>query len=896
MTPRRAGPSVDLNGGLSVRPVLRRITNASTATLVASLVTLGVGTPARAAPGDASARGVVVDLSAQVAGIAVITADATIGTATAPADGGTDTETLLAVSIPGALGVTASGTVEEVTATRAAGVSSASASVNGLNLAVLGVDVLDATEVTATVTCPQVGATSADTTLVGLELFGSAVTLTANGPVVVGSAAVVVPGLLDASLNASLTRVETITATGATAIAVRAALTLSGTVLGTPTTIPVGTVIVAEAICERPSAAPTTTSITPDEGPQSGGQTVTITGTGFVPGGTSVTFDGAPATDVTVNPAGTSLTAVTPPGAVGPAVVVVTSGGGTAAPLDYTYLADGSAANVTGLTPRSGPTAGGTTVTITGTGFTGATGVTFDGVPGTGFTVNPAGSTITVVTPPNAAGPADVRLVFPAGTAVAPTFTYLAPTITSIVPDTGPVTGGTTVTITGTGLTGATGVNFGDTPGTNLVVNPNGTSLTVVTPPGQVGPVDVTVLIPGANATAPDGFTYVAGPPTTTSITPDEGPQSGGQTVTITGTGFVPGGTSVTFDGAPATDVTVNPAGTSLTAVTPPGAVGPAVVVVTSGGGTAAPLDYTYLADGSAANVTGLTPRSGPTAGGTTVTITGTGFTGATGVTFDGVPGTGFTVNPAGSTITVVTPPNAAGPADVRLVFPAGTAVAPTFTYLAPTITSIVPDTGPVTGGTTVTITGTGLTGATGVNFGDTPGTNLVVNPNGTSLTVVTPPGQVGPVDVTVLIPGANATAPDGFTYEAAPPRIDTVTPGQGPIGGGTIVTVGGSGFVPGATVVTICGRTIPANQVTVAADGRSLTFRTPPCPAGNTTVVVSTDGGASNALTFRYVAKVLPVTGDRVTTSLTAGAVLALLGAVLVLLARRRRYAGQAG
>ncbi|WP_433232721.1 IPT/TIG domain-containing protein [Micromonospora sp. CA-248260] len=254
-----------------------------------------------------------VDLSAEVAGIAVITAGATIGTATAPAAGGTDTETLLAISIPGALGVTASGTVEEVTATRAADGSSASASVNGLNLTVLGIDVLDAAEVTATAVCPQIGATSADTTLVGLELFGTTVTLTANTPAVVGSAAVVVPGLLGASLNASLTRVETTTATGATAITVRAVLTLSGTVLVVPVTIPVGIVIVAEAICGRPAAAPTTATITPDEGPQSGGQTVTITGTGFVPGDTTVTFDGVPATDVTVSPGGTALTAVTPP-------------------------------------------------------------------------------------------------------------------------------------------------------------------------------------------------------------------------------------------------------------------------------------------------------------------------------------------------------------------------------------------------------------------------------------------------------------------------------------------------------------------------------------------------------------------------------------------------------
>ncbi|MGC4747611.1 IPT/TIG domain-containing protein [Micromonospora sp. DT201] len=702
------------------------MTTASTAVLVAGLATLGLGTPARAAPGDASARGVVVGLSAAVLGTPVIDADRTIGTATAPAGGGTDTDNQ-AVSLPGAIGVTAGGTVE-VTATRAAASSSAAARVTNFNLAVLGVDVLDATEAAATATCPQVGATSAGTTLVGMELFGVTVAPTPNGPPTVGSVPVVVPGLLGAILDASLTRTEMTTANGAAAVAVRVTLSLSGTVLGTPTIIPVGTVIVAEATCERPSATPTAATVTPDEGPQSGGQTVTITGTGFIPGGTTVTFDGVPATGVTVAPGGTSLTAVTPAGAIGPASVVVSTVNGTAPPLGYTYLAGGGA--VTGLTPDSGPTAGGTTVTITGTGFTGATGVT-----------------------------------------------------------------------------------FGDTLGTNLVVDPSGTSLTVVTPPGPVGPVDVSVLLPGANADAPGGFTYVAAAPTAGAVTPNQGPQAGGQTVTITGTGFVPGGTTVTFDGAPATNVTVNPQGTSLTAVTPPGAIGPAVVVVTTGGGSSAPLDYTYLADQGDAAVTGLTPTTGPNSGGTTVTITGTGLTGATGVTFDGVPGTGFTVNQAGTTITVVTPA-----------------------------------------------------------------------------------GLPGPVDVTVQLPGDDVVVPDGFAYRIAPPVVSALSPAQGPAGGGTTVTVGGSGFVPGGTVVTICGRTIPVNEVTVAPDGRSLTFRTPPCAAGNTTVVVRTDGGVSSALTFRYVPRSLPVTGDAIAAPLTVGAMLALLGIVLVLLTGRRQRAGRIG
>ncbi|MBE1486521.1 IPT/TIG domain-containing protein [Plantactinospora soyae] len=787
---------------------IRKSLSILAAVLVVGAVVVGPPTPAVAQPGSANARGVVVDLSAEVLGNMVISADATIGSATAPAGGGTDTSTLIPIALPGALGVTASGTVEQVTATRGATASSAFSSVNGLNLAVLGVDVLDGAEITATATCPLVGAQTADTTITGLSLFGTTVTLIVNGPSVTGSAVVTVAGMIGATLNASLTRTETTTAAGAAATAVLATFALTGIVNGQLVTIPVGTVIVAQASCERPPAPvpPTTSTIAPDSGPQSGGQTVTITGTGFVAGSTTVTFDGVPATGVTVATGGTSLTAVTPANPVGPAAVVVTTPAGSAAPLDYTYLADGSGANITGLTPPTGPTGGGTTVTITGTGLTGAVAVDFDGLPSTDFTINPAGTAITVVTPPNPAGPALVEVVFPAGRVTAPPFTYVAPTITSIVPDEGPSTGGTSVTITGTGFTGATGVNFGDTPGTNLVVDPSGTSLTVFTPPGAPGPVDVTVLIPGADAVAPNGFTYLAAPPTASAISPDSGPQSGGQTVTITGTGFVPGST-VSFDGVPATNVVVAPGGTSLTAVTPANPVGPALVVVTTPGGSAPPLDYTYLPDGSGAVVTGLTPTSGPAAGGTTVTITGTGFTGATGVTFDG-----------------------------------------------------------------------------------NPGTNLVVDPSGTSLTVVTPPGLAGPADVRVQVPGADAVEANGFRYLAVAPAIESVDPSRGARTGGTTVTIDGGGFVPGQTTVTICGQTIPASRITVNQDGTSLTFRTPPCPAGDTTISVSTPNGVSNAVTFRYVGQNLPVTGSSTITLVRYSSGAVVIGVVLLLLGRRRR------
>jgi hypothetical protein len=85
----------------------------------------------------------------------------------------------------------------------------------------------------------------------------------------------------------------------------------------------------------------------------------------------------------------------------------------------------------------------------------------------------------------------------------------------------------------------------------------------------------------------------------------------------------------------------------------------------------------------------------------------------------------------------------------------------------APTVTSLSPATGPAAGGTVVTVTGTGFTGATSVQFGSNPGTALTVVSD-TEITVTSPVGAVGAVPVTVTTPaGTSAAGPTAptFTY-----------------------------------------------------------------------------------------------------------------------------------
>ena len=88
-------------------------------------------------------------------------------------------------------------------------------------------------------------------------------------------------------------------------------------------------------------------------------------------------------------------------------------------------------------------------------------------------------------------------------------------------------------------------------------------------------------------------------------------------------------------------------------------------------------------------------------------------------------------------------------------------------TGAAPTVTGVSPPSGPVAGGGIVTVTGTGFTGASAVNFGTVAATGLAVASD-TSLTVTVPPAAApGQVDVTVTTPrGTSAvTTADQFTY-----------------------------------------------------------------------------------------------------------------------------------
>lgn len=156
--------------------------------------------------------------------------------------------------------------------------------------------------------------------------------------------------------------------------------------------------------------------------------------------------------------------------------------------------------------------------------------------------------------------------------------------VTAVQPSHGPWTGGTSAVVRGRGFEEGATVSFGARlvePLDVSLVDDN--RLAVTTPAGEPGAVDVRVALPdGREAVLDDGFVFDGW-----YVDPPSGSAAGGSLVRLIGNeaaDFQPDST-VTFDGAPATDVVVvGP--TEITCRTPPGAVGPADVGVESVTGT----------------------------------------------------------------------------------------------------------------------------------------------------------------------------------------------------------------------------------------------------------------------------------------------------------------------
>ncbi|HEY2217559.1 MAG TPA: IPT/TIG domain-containing protein [Solirubrobacteraceae bacterium] len=252
------------------------------------------------------------------------------------------------------------------------------------------------------------------------------------------------------------------------------------------------------------------------------------------------------------------------------------------------------------------------------------------------------------------------------------------PTIESINHKTGPEAGGQKLVITGTNLSGATAVHFGAAEASFTVVS--ATEIDATSPPGE-GKVAITVTTPeGTSAhSKADEYIYEAPQlPMITKISPNKGPAAGGVTVTITGLNFDEA-SAVTFGETPAVSFTVN-SSTSITAVSPEQSAGAEIIKVTTPNGPSAlsycgphnekPCTIRDRYKVETPTVSGVSPSSGPTSGGTLVTITGTGFelgTSNTAITFSGKSFATDVECLSSTECTAITPAHKAQTVDIRV-------------------------------------------------------------------------------------------------------------------------------------------------------------------------------------------------------------------------------------
>lgn len=287
---------------------------------------------------------------------------------------------------------------------------------------------------------------------------------------------------------------------------------------------------------------------------------------------------------------------------------------------------------------------------------------------------------------------------------------------------------------------------------------------------------------PSLIASEGDAFTYWP-TPVLTGIAPARGPQAGGQTVTLTGAFFsgtfaaepfdawslaCPG--AVRFGATPAASCTVvGP--TQITAVTPPfAASNPVNVTVTGVGGTSGPQVYSIA---PAPTIASATPAQGRVTGTTPVTLRGSGFTGTTSVVFGTTPAADVTVV-SDEEIRVTAPVNEVGPVTLTVVALGGEGTT-AFSYVlppAPLIRTVEPGSSPLAGGAVVTITGTDLTGADAVTFGDVAARSFRVVSD-SKVTATTPPRSgAGTVSLRIRTPGGADAVPFGYGTTAAAPRV----------------------------------------------------------------------------------------------------------------------------
>ena len=684
-----------------------------------------------------------------------------------------------------------------------------------------------------------------------------------------------------------------------------------------------GAGIAVEIKASAGAAAPTVTSVT-GQNPQTtaGGKSITINGTNFVATPT-VTVGGTSATNVTFV-SSTQLTATAPAKAAGSYNVVVTnpdSQSGTCTNC-MTYTAPPT---VTNVDPNSGlNTAGGETVTITGTGIkVGSSGVKIDT---TYATTSGSSSSATFTTPAHADGSVTLRVYGTSGTDA-----------NGIYYDYSPFTYTAQAQVTAANLTsGSSTTDASSYTTASITPSANQLILVAVTIRNDTSAAAPTPTISGNGLTwvAIDNQTMGARQKLTLFRSMGASPSAGVITIDTGGdTQDMASWTVDQFDGVDTSGTNGSGAIVQSAKNSATGATSLTVALVAFGSannatyGTFAHVvsneaitqgtGFTELADsfaaavygtesewrndndtsvdaswvtsgnaagiaveikaaaGAAPTVTDVNPNNGlNTAGGETVTITGTGIkVGSNGVKVDT---TYATTSGSSTSATFTTPAHSAGAVTLRVYGTSGTDsngiyydYSP-FTYgAAPTVTSVTGQNPQTTaGGKSITINGTNFVATPTVTVGGTSATNVTFV-SSIELTATAPAKAAGSYDVVVTNPDTQSgTCTTCMTY-TAPPTVTNVNPNDGlNTAGGETVTITGTSLKVGSN-----GVKVDTTYATTSGTSTSVTFTTPAHAAGSVTLrVYGTGGNDVNGIYYDYSPFTYTSQGGVTAANLTSG------------------------
>jgi subtilisin family serine protease len=533
---------------------------------------------------------------------------------------------------------------------------------------------------------------------------------------------------------------------------------------------------------------------------------VTVSGTGLFPVA-EVRFNGVAAA-LAAGSTATALKVLVPSTATNGTIAVETAAGTATSTASFKVLP-----KIGILAPTSGPT--GTPLTITGSGFGGATSVKL-GTTALTHTVD-SPTQITTAIPANGVS-GKIAVTTPSGTATSAANFGVTPTIAGFAPAS--ALAGAPVVVTGTTLVGVTSVKVNGVVAP-FVLLPGGTQLRL-TVPAAASSGAISVTNAGGTVTSVDTLTVL---PKVTSFTPAAAVAN--TLVTVNGSGFAPGATTVRFNGVPATVTTAT--GTSLKVTVPADATNGTISVETAAGTATSVASFKVLP-----KVGILAPTSGST--GTALTITGSGFAGATGVKLGTAPMTYSVDSPTQITATV--PANGVT-GKVSVTTPSGTALSTTNFGVTATVTDISP--AAAAAGSPVVLTGTTLVGVTSVKVNGVAAAFALL-PGGTQLRLTVPmTATSGPI--TVMNAGGTTVA---GTLSVLP-KVTSFLPATG-VAAGTLVAINGGGFTPASTVTFTNAEPVAATYVS------PTTVRvTVPAGASSGPLQVETGAGAGAPSTASF-------------------------------------------